>query len=353
MADDTEKTEKPTGKRLGEARRKGNVAHSSEVDTAFFLLVLLVFLRIGGPLVIHVFKDMYAYAFQNLNMNLGIQNIQTLTIKYFIYFWLIVGPLGLILMIIGIISSVIQVGWIFTTEQLKWKWDFIKLGGFKQIFSVEGFKKLAKGLIKLTILSLIIWMIIRKEINSFMGLIFLDINQIFIYLLKLIVKVITYLLMFYVFFAVADFAWSKFLYIKRLKMTKSEVKDEFRQMEGDPMVKRKILNLMMEESLKRMMKDIPQADVVITNPTHIAIAIKYDPEVSEAPIVLAKGKRLIAEKIKEIARENNIPIVEDKPLARLLYKFSEIGKPIDVQFYAAVAEILANVYKARGKGFNS
>lgn len=132
-------------------------------------------------------------------------------------------------------------------------------------------------------------------------------------------------------------------------MTKSEVKDEFKQMEGDPQVKRKILKTMMEESMKRMMKEIPEADVVITNPIHLAVAIKYDLKISEAPIVVAKGKRLIAEKIKQLARDNDIPIIEDKPLARLLYKNSNIGKPIDVQFYAAVAEILAQVYKVKNK----
>jgi flagellar biosynthetic protein FlhB len=349
MADETEKTEKPTGRRLGEARKKGDVARSSEVDTAVFLLILLLFLKFGGPFVIYIFKEIMRYAFTHLTMPLTETNVMTLTIKYFIYFWLVVGPLGLILMVMGIVSSIVQVGWIFTTNQLKLNWNIIKLGGFKEIFSIHGFKKLAKGLIKLTILSLIVWLTIRKEIHNFMGLIFLDMSSIFIYLLKLIVKVITYLLLFYVFFAVADFFWSKYLYIKKLKMSKSEVKDEFRQMEGDPLVKNKIRSIMLQESLKRMMKDVPQADVIITNPVHLAVAIKYNPEVSEAPIVLAKGKRLIAERIKEIARENNIPIVEDKPLARLLYKNCEIGEEIDVQFYAAVAEILANVYKAKGK----
>lgn len=349
MAEETEKTEKPTGKRLGEAKKKGDVARSSEVDTAFFLLILLLFLKFGGPFIIHIFRDMMYYTFTHLTLPITETNILTLTIKYFIYFWLVVGPLGIILMAVGIFSSVIQVGWIFSTEQLKLNWKILNLGGFKEIFSIHGFKKLAKGLVKLSILSLIVWLTIRKEINNFMGLMFLDINTIFIYLLKLIIKVITYLLLFYVFFAAADFFWSKYLYIKKLKMSKSEVKDEFRQMEGDPLVKNKIRSLMMEESLKRMMGDVPKADVIITNPIHLAIAIKYSPEMSDAPIVLAKGKRLIAERIKEIARENNIPIVEDKPLARLLYKNCEVGKEIDVEFYAAVAEILANIYKTKGK----
>ncbi|MDD2651321.1 MAG: EscU/YscU/HrcU family type III secretion system export apparatus switch protein, partial [Candidatus Cloacimonetes bacterium] len=272
---------------------------------------------------------------------------QTIAIKYMLYYWLIIGPIGLALMISGTIASIVQVGWLVTTDKLKWNFDIFKMDGLKQVFSAEGFKKLAKGLVKLGVLTLIIWLVIRKEIEHFMGLSFLDINQIFTYMLKILVKIIIYLLIFYIFFAVIDYVWSKFLFMKKLKMTKSEVKDEFKQMEGDPQVKQKILRLMMEESIKRMMGDVPQADVVITNPTHLAIAIKYDPEISDAPIVLAKGKRLIAERIKDIAKENDIPIVEDKPLARLLYKHSDIGKPIDVQFYAAVAEILAAIYRAK------
>lgn len=349
MAEQTEKTEKPTSKRLGEARNKGDVARSSEVDTAVFLLTMIVILKLGGPLMWSVMKDMFRYSLTEFAQPVTDQLPVNMYIKYSIYFWLIVGPVGFLLMLTGVVSSVLQVGWIFTTEKLKWKFDIINLGGFKEIFSIHGFKKLAKGLIKLAVLSGITWLVIRREIANMMGLIFMDVTDIFFFLYKLVIRVLIYLLLFYVFFAVVDFYWSKFLYIKRMKMTKSEVKDEFKQMEGDPLVKNKIRSLMMEESLKRMMANVPKADVVITNPIHLAIALQYDPKVSDAPMVLAKGKRLIAEKIKEIARQNNIPIVEDKPLARLLYKYCEVGKEIDVQFYGAVAEILANVFKMKGK----
>jgi flagellar biosynthetic protein FlhB len=185
-----------------------------------------------------------------------------------------------------------------------------------------------------------------------LGLIHLDPINIYLFLVKLVIRVVISLLIFYAFFSIADFIWTKFQYTKRLKMTKSEVKDEYKQMEGDPQVKRKIMKIMMEESMKRMMKEMPTADVVITNPTHIAIAIKYDKTISEAPIVIAKGKRLIAERIKQLAKDHDIPIVEDKPLARLLYKSCKVGVAIDVQFYAAVAEILANVYKIKNKSFS-
>ena len=348
-SEESEKTEDPTGKRLSEARKKGNVARSGEVDTAFFLLMLLLIIKIGGPYIINVLKSLFEYAFRNLDTDLTLLNVQNLYIRYFFYYWVILLPIGLLFIFSGFISMLLQVGWLVTFENLKPKFEIFKLGGLKEIFSIEGFKKLLKGIVKLFILVLITWMVIRKFLFDMLGLINLELTGIYMFLIRLVVRIITTLLIFYVFFATIDFIWSKFQHKKKLKMTKSEVKDEFKQMEGDPQVKRKILTMMMEESMKRMMKEVPQADVVITNPVHLAIAVKYDSQKGDAPFVIAKGKRLIAEKIKQIARDNDIPIVEDKPLARLLYKHCEVGKPIDVQFYAAVAEILAQVYKMKNK----
>ena len=350
--DDSEKTEDPTGKRLSEARNKGNVARSQEVDTAFFLLMLLIVIQLGGPYIIYVLRISVEYAFNNLDMASNITDIRYVYLTYFLYFWLILLPIGLLFILGGTISMVVQVGWLVVWKNLEWKWDIFKLDGLKKIFSMEGVKKLCIDLIKLAILTLITWIVVRKSLYDMLGLINLDVVNIYLFLVRLVVRIILSLLIFYIVFGVIDYYWSKFQFTERLKMTKSEVKDEFKQMEGDPQVKRKILSLMMEESMKRMMKEIPTADVVITNPIHLAIAIKYDKAISDAPMVVAKGKRLVAEKIKELAKEYDIPIVEDKPLARLLYKHSKVGKEIDVQFYAAIAEILANIYKMKNKTFS-
>ena len=351
MAEDDsgEKTEEPTAKRLKEAREKGNVARSSEVDTGFFLLMFLLILTAGGHFIIHIFKISFEFAFQSLDMDISVLNIQSIYLKYFLYFWIVLLPIGVLFIFGGFISMVMQIGWLITFEGIKPKFDVFKLEGMKEIFSIEGVKRLVKGLVKLAILIIISWIVIRKFIFDILGLVNLDIIGIYMFLIKMVVRIITSLLIFYILFASLDFVWSKFTHNKKLKMTKSEVKDEFKQMEGDPQVRRKILSLMMEESMKRMMQEVPKADVVITNPIHLAIAIKYDQSLGEAPITVAKGKRLVAEKIKEIAKENNIPIVEDKPLARLLYENCKVGKEIDVQFYAAVAEILAHVYKMKNK----
>jgi len=351
MPEDPSKTEEPTAHRLGEERKKGNVARSAEVDIAFYLLMLLIILGLGGSYIVKVLRQIFMYSLQNLDMGVSIINTQNLYLQYAVYFWMILFPIGFIFILSGFLSMILQVGWLVTWDKLKWKFDIIKLEALTQIFSIQGLKKLAIDLIKLAVLFFITWIVVRKSVYNMLGLINLDVINIYIFLIKLIIRIIISLLLFYIVFALADFFWSKFEYMRDLKMTKSEVKDEFKQLEGDPQVKRKILSLMMEESMKRMMKEIPTADVVITNPTHLAIAIKYDKEISDAPLVVAKGKRLIAEKIKELARQHDIPIVEDKPLARLLYKHSNVGKPIDVQFYAAVAEILANIYNMKNKKF--
>ena len=349
--DEGEKTEEPTGKRLSEARKKGNVPRSAEVDTALFLLMFLVVLQFGGPHIIQLLRRTLEYAFQNLDMGLTALTAQSLYIQYFTYFWVILLPIGLLFIIGGLVSMLLQVGWLVTFENLKPKFDIFKMNGLSEIFSVRGLKKLIIDLVKLVILSMITWMVVRKFLFDMLGLVNLEVISIFIFLMRLVIRVIISLIIFYAVFAIIDFFWTKYQHTQKLKMTKSEVKDEFKQMEGDPQVKRKIMTLMMEESMKRMMKEVPQADVVITNPIHLAIAIKYDPQISDAPIVVAKGKRLIAERIKELAKEHDIPIVEDKPLARLLYQNSDVGKPVDVQFFEAVAAILANVYKMKNKNF--
>ncbi|MCL1827618.1 MAG: flagellar biosynthesis protein FlhB [Candidatus Cloacimonetes bacterium] len=347
--DSGEKTEKPTSKRLSDARRKGNVARSAEVDIAFFLLMFLIVIKLGGPWIVYIIKQTYEFAFLNMDMQLTPLNVQTLYIRYFYYFWVLLLPIGFLFILGGLISMLLQVGWLVTWENLKFKFDFIKFDGLSKVFSVEGGKKLVIDLIKLFILTLITWIVVRKFVFDMLGLVNLNIVGIYLFLINLIVRVVLSLLIVYVVFAVLDFFWTKFQFTEKMKMTKSEVKDEFKQMEGDPQVKRRIMTLMMQESMKRMMQEVPQADVVITNPIHLAVAIKYDPAVGDAPVAVAKGKRLVAEKIKEIAREHDIPIVEDKPLARLLFKHSNIGEPIDTQFYAAVAEILANVYRLKNK----
>ena len=347
--DQESKTEEPTAKRLDDARKKGNVARSQEIDNAFFLVLFLLILTAGGGYIIRGILRTIQYGLNNLETEITILNVQHIFIQYSLHYLVIILPIGLIFIFSGLLSMTLQTGFLISWEHIKPKFDIFKMDGLKQIFSMQGLKKLVIDLVKLTVLILIIWLVTRRFVYDILGLVNLDIVNIYLFLVRMIVRIVATLLIFYAFFAVVDYIWTKFQYTEKLKMTKSEVKDEFKQMEGDPQVRRKLLSLMMEESLKRMMKEVPTADVVITNPVHLAIAIKYDQAISDAPIVVAKGKRLVAERIKEIAREHDVPIIEDKPLAQLLYKQCKVGKGIDVQFYAAVAQILSQVYTMKNK----
>ena len=348
---DPSKTEKPTSHRRNEARKKGDVAQSVEVDNLFFLLATIFIFRIGGSFIYNHFEQYLKSSLSIINTQLTVNNISKIYINSFLSMLIIIAPFALTYMFFGLVSSYIQIGWMFTTENIKWKWDkaFNFKMGFGQLFSKETVKKLFKGLAKLGLLTLVTYSAIKKEINAFLSLSDLTIVPIFLHLFKTILTILTNLFLAYIFVAIVDYVITKYLHTSKMKMTKQEVKDEFKQMEGDPHIRQKIRSLMMAESQKRMMKQVPEADVIITNPTHIAIALQYNPDKFDAPKVLAKGKMKIAEKIKKIAKENNIPIVEDKPLARTLYKLTKVDQFIPVDLYGAVAEILAQVFKLKDK----
>jgi flagellar biosynthetic protein FlhB len=348
--DSGEKTEQPTSKRKGEARRKGNVAKSQEVGHAVTLLVSLMVFKIFGTFIMDRIKLYTTNILHNLDQEITILSIQTITINAIKNLAIIISPFLFSMLIAGILASLIQVGWIFTTETLKWKWDFLNIAsGFKKIFSKESLKNLVKGIIKIAVLLFICYLTMKKDIFTFMHLVDMDIHQIFHFLSKMVLKLLMNILLIYIVIASVDFIITKYFHMQKMKMSKQEVKDEFKQMEGDPQVRNKMRSLMMEESRKKMMDDVPKADVVITNPIHIAVALKYAPEVSDAPIVVAKGKRLIAQNIKDLAKQHKIPIVEDPPLARLLYKNSIVGKEIPVDLYSAVAEIFAQIFRMKNR----
>ena len=339
-----EKTEEPTSRRKRKARNEGKVAKSEEVTNAFFLLTALVVFKTIGGFLMSKMKIYSTESLLNLDFVLKPSNMPQL-------FFTIFSPVAAILIVVTFIASIIQVGWMWTTKNIKLQLNkAIQFSNpFSKVFKPEGIKNLAKSLLKVIILGFISYLVLKNDIPFLMNLIDMNVQQIFSYVADLVLKLLFYILIFYIAFAAADFIITKLLHHKKMKMSKSEVKDERKQMEGDPEIRSKLRTLMMEESRKRMMEEVPDADVVITNPIHLAVALKYDSDKFDAPFVVAKGKRLIAEKIKEIAREHNIPIIEDKPLARMLYKTSEVGQEIVPDLYSAVAEIIAQVYKMKNK----
>lgn len=352
FAEKDEKTEMPTEKKRKDARKEGQIAKSPEVNTAFLFLAGFTGLRAFSGYISRNIQEIFHYNFALLS---EIDDIftQTFMVSHinamFAKVVLIALPLLVITMFVGIASNIVQVGWLVTFKPIKPKFSNVNpLKGIKRVFSFKSVINLLKSLAKMTVLIVVIYMIISREIDHIPELALMPVIQSLMYLGNLVIDMGITIGVLFLFIAIVDVAYSRFSHTKQLKMTKQEIKDEYRQTEGDPQIKGRIRNKMMEMSMRRMMQDVPKADVVITNPTHYAVAILYDKEVSDAPRVVAKGVDFAARKIKEKAKEHNVHIVEDKQLARTLYATVDIGQAIPPELYQAVAEILAFVYKLRG-----
>jgi flagellar biosynthetic protein FlhB len=221
------------------------------------------------------------------------------------------------------------------------------INGFSRFFSMRGFVELLKNLVKVTAVGLLVYWTVKADFEQFLPLIDKEAGQIALFIGAITYKVALRASLLILLIGILDYIWVRYKYFKDLRMTKQEVKEEARQMEGPPEIRSKIRSIQLRTSMQRMMRAVPSAEVVITNPVHLAVALKYQPESMPAPVVVAKGARLIADKIKQIALENNIPIVENKPLAQALYKSVDLGQMISPEFYAAVAEILAYVFRLK------
>lgn len=347
-----EKTEEPTAKKQSEARKEGQVAKSVEISTAFLFIGMFYGLKMFAKYMYGNISDVMNFSFSLLPIiNEGIVQedyIHKLIVYIFGNILITVAPIFLISMTIGIITNLVQVGWHPTSKPLQPKFSKLNpISGFKRLFSFKSLFELLKSIIKLTIISVVIYGIIKDELNRIQTLLDMEILQAAIYIGNLIVDIGLAVGMYFIFIAAADFAYQKFHHHKDLKMTKQEVKEEYKNAEGNPEIKSKIKQKMREASMRRMMNDVPKADVIITNPTHYAVALKYDREKSSAPIVVAKGEDHLAKKIKEVAKQNNIEIVENKYLARTIYATVDIGKEIPPELYQAVAEVLAFVYNLK------
>ena len=261
----------------------------------------------------------------------------------------IVGPFLIIIMLAGVMSNLLQIGGLrFSSHPLVPKFNKLNpLAGFGRIFSKNSVMELFKSLFKVGIISVISYYVIKshwKEIPPLMGF---GVGQVLSFMGFVALEIIFNVLLVMIFLSLLDFTFQKFTYLENLRMTKQEIKEERKESDGNPQVKQRIRTVQMQMARKRMMSAVPEADVIVTNPTHISIAIKYDTENFAAPLVVAKGVGPIAMRIREIAKENGIPLVEDKPLARTLNKTVEVGQMIPASLYKAVAEILAYVYKLK------
>ena len=352
MARDPSKTENATPKRIKKSREKGNVAKSQELSKTITLLAGFI----GLYAYIHVLSTEMQGLFRHFLQNdfaftPDPGNVANLMRWLATELATMVLPIMLFIALSVAITLRIQVGKLWTTQVFKPKLSrFNPLPGIKRMFlSKDTLIRLLKSLLQALFIGLAPYLVIKNEFGNFILLYHTDVSSLAIYLLQVSYKVVLYALIPMLIISVADFFYTRWDYAENLKMTKDEIKDEAKQMEGDPKIKAKQKQKMFEIMRRRMMQEVPKADVIITNPTHIAVALKYNALEAPAPMVVAKGADHMAEKIKEIAREAGVPIRENKPLARALYKSVEVGEVIPEEMYQAVAAILASLSKFKNK----
>ena len=352
-----EKTEPATQKKLTDARKEGKVARSKELSAAFALIVLFLCLKIFvsyvGQKFLGIFQMIYGNMSDFVKINEG--SLSTAAVSALIYqvviqMLLTMLPFLLFGFAVAFLVSIVQVGWTVSAKPMKPELSkFNPINGFKRMFSKDSVFELVKSIIKVAIIIYIAYTAIRDNESKLFVLYDISLKQAVGLVGNLVLDVGLKISLVYLVIGIADFAYQKFKFKDDMKMTKQEVKDEYKNTEGDPQIKGRQRRKMQEVSQKRMMQDVPKADVVITNPTHYAVAVQYDAETSPAPIVIAKGADYVAQKIKEVAKDNHIEIVENKPLARMLYANVDIGAQIPPELYQAVAEGLVLVYKAQNK----
>lgn len=350
MADhDQEKTEKPTGKKRADARNKGQVAQSREIPSLLVLLSGLSFFFFGGSWMFSQLTDLLRELFQHLHYaSFEVDTVQVILLHLLGKIIIFMAPLLGMIAIAGIVANVAQTGFVFSEQTLMPNFSKLNpLSGIKRLISIRSLVELLKSIIKLVIIGVVAYSLLHKELEQIPALVELDIHQIFALIYRISLKIGFYTCLVLAFLAGLDLLFQRWQFEHDLRMTKQEIKDEHKQQEGDPRVKARIRSVQRQMAMRRMMEAVPKATVVITNPTHFAVAIKFDRSM-EAPMVVAKGAGPIAARIKEIAGQHNVPIIEEKPLARALYKDVEIGHYIPVDLYHAVAEILAYVYRLKG-----
>ena len=350
-----EKTELATAKKLKDAREEGKVAKSRELNSAFDLIVLFLCLKIFvsyvGQKLISIFTTIYGQMADFVSINekdLSTQAVASIFTNVILQWMLIVLPFFAFGFIIALLVSIVQVGWKVSTKPMKPELSkFNPINGFKRMFSKDSVFELVKSIIKIGLIAYMAYASIRDHQNELFILYDLELKQAVALVGGLVIDVGFKISLVYLIVGIADFVYQKHKFNEDMKMTKQEVKDEFKNTEGDPQIKGRQRRKMQEVSQKRMMQDVPKADVVITNPTHFAVALRYDTKESTAPVVVAKGADYVAQKIKEIAKDNKIEIVENKPLARMIYHNVDLGAEIPPELYQAVAEVLAYVYRLK------
>lgn len=351
QTDDSQKTEEPTPKKLEEARKRGQVALSREVNNWVMLAAATLFIVAFSGTMMSAFFDMFkvfieqAHDLPAMPGGLGVVLGESVKIALKIMFL----PF-LILLAAAFFAPFLQIGPLFAPEIIKPDLSKISIiKGFGRLFSMRSLMEFVKGILKISVVGLVAGIIIYPYLDKFEHMMDMPISMSVIELRFLVIKMMVGVLVILMVIAMIDLVYQRYEYNKKMRMSRQEIKDEYKQSEGDPHIKGKLRQLRMERARQRMMQDVPTADVVITNPTHFSIALKYNPDENPAPIVIAKGVDEVALRIREVAKENDITLYENKPLARALYDVVDIGEMIPTEHFKAVAEIISYVFRLKGK----
>ncbi|MGQ8871778.1 flagellar biosynthesis protein FlhB [Paenibacillus sp. TSA_86.1] len=346
-----EKTEKATPKKRNDARKKGQVVKSAEISGAsillFTFLILMIFSDFYKVRIVRLFTDIFM---NRLSMEVNSENVMALMMRYGIEVMLLLAPVLIVAYLVALLVNYMQVGFLLVGEGLKPKLEKLDpIKGFKNIFSLNSLVEFAKTVFKMTIIGYMVYSTIISYKADIAALSHFSLDAILHFAasitLNLGVKISAALMV----LAIFDYIYKKYDNEKKLRMSKQDIKDEYKKMEGDPLIKGKIRERQRRMAMQRMMQEVPNADVIITNPTHFAVALKYEGSEMEAPQIIAKGQDYVALRIKEIAKEHGVITMENKPLARALFQRAEIGDAIPADLFQAVAEVLAYVYKLKGR----
>lgn len=346
-----EKTEKATPKKLQDARQKGQVAKSADLSPAFVLVSVFAVLMIFGSFMYDTFlRIMRESLMTYTRWDVTQENLSVMILQLLMEAAKIVGPVLGITLVIALAVNYMQVGVLFTTEPLLMKLEKLDpIKGAKRIFSLRSLVELLKSILKITAGILVVYTVLWDAKEEIVKLSLTSLEGVLSFAAAEAAKVGIYVGALLIILAAFDFFYQKFEHQKSLRMSKQDIKDEYKKSEGDPLIKSKIKERQRQMAMRRMMQEVPKADVIITNPTHFAVAIKYEAGTMAAPTVVAKGQDYVALKIKEIAKKNRVITMENKPLARALFSQVEIGQQIPEEMFKAVAEVLAYVYKLQGK----
>lgn len=342
-----DKTEEPTAKKRADAKKKGQVGRSTEISTAFVLLTGFFVLKVLWENIYTSIADYTTYIFTHLNQPVDTENISRLFIGIMEILATTALPIMLAIMIIGLGVNFFQVGLNFNTEAIGFKLDKLNpINGFGRIFSKRSLVELFKSLFKIAVIGYFLYTILSQQLLAMPQFIYFDLGTSLEQMSKIIFSMSFEVIGVIMVLGFLDYGYQKWQTTQDLKMSKQEVKDEMKQSEGDPQIKGKIKQKQRQMAMSRMMQEVPKADVIVTNPTHFAVALQYHKGM-QAPLVIAKGQDFVAQKIKKLARESRVPIVENRPLARALFASTNIGDAVPAELYQAVAEVLAYVYRLK------